>query len=82
MIKCNECDFCIRTERGNNVRYQYMCKHPDYEYIFEYFEKHRMVKMPRFLGFSKNPYVAPIKTSPAWCPYKKEEKEAADEKED
>lgn len=78
MIRCNECDYCARTRRGNNTRYEYMCKHPDYEYIFGYFEKHRMVKMPRFLGFSKNPYDAPIKTSPAWCPLKKE---AADDRE-
>ena len=73
-IRCKDCEYCkciggLRATRG-----EFFCEHPDYEYIDEYFRRKRMAKMPRFLGFGK-PYSkeVPIKTSPAWCPLKREE---------
>lgn len=77
MIKCKDCKHCKMIGGGfSSNRNYYYCEHPDYEYISNYFDKHRMIKMTAFLGFSK-PFSKeiPIKTSPKWCPLKKEGEE-------
>lgn len=58
----------------SNTRASFSCEHPDHGYILDYFKKRRIQKMPGFLGYGK-PFSGevPIKTSPAWCPKKKQE---------
>ena len=73
MIKCSECKYCTAHTNYRNKRYKYMCEHPDKKYIVEYFAKHRIQKLVAFLGFSNDPVMPSIKTSPAWCPYKRED---------
>lgn len=74
MIKCRECEYCHKYKKTGNTRYEFSCDHPDKKYINNYFFEHRMLKTPGFLGFDKLS-IAPIKTSPAWCPLKKENKD-------
>lgn len=72
-IKCSECGHCNELRPVGNTRSEFTCKHPDGEYIREYFEKHKIQKMPRFIGFgARHSHEVPIKTAPAWCPRKKE----------
>lgn len=60
----------------NGMRNRVICEHPDQEYIYEYCRSHRVAAMPGFIGFTK-PFSNElnIKTSPRWCPLKKESKE-------
>ena len=73
-IKCKDCEYCQAYRSLSSTRNGFYCKHPNHAYIFDYFQKRRMCKAPGFLGFGK-PYSEeiPIKTSPAWCPYKNKE---------
>ena len=70
-MKCLECNYCVCMHMRGNTRNEYFCKHPNQYYIHDYFAKHRLIKMPAFLGFGKNR--CPIKTSPRWCPYNAEQ---------
>ena len=72
-IKCSECGECKGIRKMGNTRTGFRCEHPDQRYIYDYFREHGMLKMPGFLGYSK-PFSdeVPVKTSPAWCPRKKE----------
>lgn len=74
IIRCKDCEYCKVIGYGSiATRNSCFCEHPDYAYISNYFDEHRMSKMPAFLGFTK-PYSkeVPVKTSPKWCPLKKE----------
>lgn len=74
IIRCKDCEYCKVSGGSYSAnRNDCYCEHPDYEYISKYFDEHRMVKMPAFLGFTK-PFSkeVPVKTSPKWCPLKKE----------
>ncbi len=73
-IRCADCEHCKGVRKMNNTRYEFSCEHPDESYIKNYFMTHKIKKMYGFLGFGK-PFSkeAPIKTSPAWCPKKKQE---------
>lgn len=70
-MKCKECNYCKGLSSANATRMQFHCYHPNYNYIYNYFEKHKMSKMPAFIGFGEKFSDKPsIKTSPAWCPLK------------
>lgn len=74
VIKCSECEHCKSFRPYGNSRANFECKHPDKEYISKYFKRKKITKMEGFLGFG----VAwsdevPLKTSPAWCPRKRQE---------
>ena len=74
-IKCSECEFCNSFRPYGNSRASFRCKHPDQHYIFDYFQEHRMSKDPGFLDYGK-PWSneVPVKTAPAWCPKKRNDK--------
>lgn len=73
-IRCADCEHCKDGRPYGNTKGSFYCEHPDQRYIMDYFETHKMKKMPGFLGFGK-PFSSevPVKTSPAWCPKKKQE---------
>ncbi|WP_300823032.1 hypothetical protein [uncultured Acetatifactor sp.] len=73
-IRCKDCEYCKDFRKVGNTRASFSCEHPNQKYILNYFNEHRIQKMPGFLGYGK-PYSreVPIKTSPAWCPKKKKE---------
>lgn len=69
--KCRECEFCKITRFGSNTRSEVFCEHPNKDYIWEYCRKHNISKYPSFLGYTKKfSKECPVKTSPAWCPFK------------
>lgn len=70
---CRTCVHCDCHQTRGSYRYSFWCKHPNQKYIHNYFKEKRMVKMAGFLGFGKSiaENVLPIKTAPAWCPYKR-----------
>lgn len=70
-IRCGECEHCKEYRRTGNSRSEYSCGHPDKRYILDYFRDHRITKMPGFIAFGK-PEEVPVKTSPAWCPRKRQ----------
>lgn len=71
-IKCSNCEHCREFRPVGNTRSEFTCEHPDYDHIRDYFRKHNIHKMERFLGFgARFSKEVPIKTSPAWCPKKK-----------
>lgn len=72
-IKCEGCNYCKGVKGNNATRYGFHCQHPDQKHIGDYFREHRLTKMDGFIGFGKCFGDKPeIKTSPAWCPKKKE----------
>lgn len=73
-IRCADCEHCKGFRKMGNTRSSFSCEHPDQKYILDYFKDHRIQKMPGFIGYEK-PFSGevPIKTSPAWCPKKKQE---------
>ena len=72
-FKCSECEHCENHGRAGNTRGSFYCGHPDYEYIVEFYKKHRINRAFGFIAFG-NPFenFPAIKTSPKWCPKKKE----------
>ncbi len=71
-IKCSECEHCNELRTVGNTRSGFSCGHPDQKYIYDYFAEHKIAKMAGFLGFGKRwAHEVPVKTSPAWCPKKK-----------
>lgn len=71
IIRCSECTYCKEFRKYGNTRSNFFCEHPDQNYIYDYFEENRMVKMPGFLGFGEKwSHDVPLKTSPRWCPKK------------
>lgn len=71
-IRCTECEHCKNYGKRENTRGSFYCEHPDQEYIYEYWNTHRIHKMQGFVGFGEKFADKPnIKTSPAWCPRKK-----------
>jgi len=74
VIRCSECEHYKEFTKLGNARSECYCNHPDGNYIHKYFREHHLQKMPGFLGFGKRwPHEAPLKTSPAWCPRKRQE---------
>ncbi len=74
-IKCVGCEHCKDFRGYGNTRGSFHCDHPNKEYINKYFADHRIHKMQGFIGFGKPFEDKPsIKTSPAWCPKKAEDK--------
>lgn len=75
-IKCTECEFCVDNRGLGNTRGSFECKHPDRAHIRDYFKEHNIYKMEGFIGFGERFADKPsIKTSPAWCPKKRRDKE-------
>lgn len=74
MLKCAECEYCKGYRRNGNTRSEFMCEHPDKEYIHNYFTECRRYTMEGFIGFSE-PFskVPALKGTPRWCPKKKVE---------
>ena len=73
-IRCADCGHCKGFRKMSNTRSSFSCEHPDQRYILDYFKDHKIHKMPGFLGYGKLfSSEVPIKTSPAWCPKKKQE---------
>lgn len=75
-IRCRDCEFLsckgIRLYRAWRERLGYYCEHRDQEHIRNYFNEHRLKKMPGFVCYNNKNYSGPaIKTSPAWCPKKR-----------
>lgn len=71
-IKCSNCDYCNGFRPVGNTRTEFICIHPDQDYIKNYFHEMRINKMPAFIGFGvRYSDTVPIKTAPAWCPKKK-----------
>lgn len=74
MMKCKECEHIKALEpRNNGIRCTFLCGHKNQTYIYKYFRKHNIKKMPAFICYGGGLYgIEPtIKTSPAWCPLKK-----------
>lgn len=72
-IRCANCSYCNEFRKSGNSRSEFRCIHPEQNYIMDYFLKHRMSKSPGFLNFGKAfSHTVPVKTSPAWCPLKKQ----------
>ena len=69
---CKDCPYKQEFRRNGNSTKEVMCRHPDYEYIHEYFETHQIRKYYGFLGFINSKGDFPVKKSPKWCPLKKE----------
>lgn len=69
-IKCSECDYCkfYPSRYGKSC----FCKHPDQEYITQYFYDCDLLLTPGFIGYTGwNPSIVPCKHTPRWCPRKK-----------
>lgn len=72
-MKCRECEFLkIRNSRYAE-RYSYYCNHGNQKHIQDYFKQHNIHKDLGFVCFGDlhNGNAPTIKTSPAWCPFKK-----------
>lgn len=68
VFKCNECDYCERTQKETG-RYEFFCRHPK---VGEGIEKHQNGYDGSICFGRKNGEMI-LKTSPMWCPKKKEE---------
>lgn len=71
-MNCKECPHKKEFRKGGNTTKEVMCRHPDRDYIVNYFREHRIRKFEGFLGYVNSKGEFPIKTSPKWCPLKKE----------
>ena len=72
-MNCKDCEYCKLTARNYyGCRSTFYCKHPDQEYITKYEKEHKVLSAHGFISFGigNEPN---IKTSPRWCPKKKEE---------
>ena len=71
---CKNCEHCSNKGGGiNATRSSFYCEHPDQKYIREFYEKHKIYRAHGFIDFSKPYEKEPaIKTSPKWCPKKKQ----------
>lgn len=75
-MKCKDCEYLkAYPPRNNGIRYSYECGHKDQKYIYDYHRKHNLLKHPPFIcyGSKQHRNIPTIKTSPAWCPRKKED---------
>lgn len=73
VIKCSECEHCIGRRPNGNRSKSFWCYHPDQEHISKYYKEHKVTKAEGFIGFGKAwDEEVPVKTSPGWCPKKKE----------
>lgn len=75
MRKCKECSYCEKRGTLFGVRRLFYCVHPDQKSIANYFRDHRMTKAIGFLcyGEKDDRDLPAIKTSPRWCPLRKEQ---------
>ena len=69
--ECDNCEHCFGYR--NSTRRGFSCNHPNQRYIIDYFHKHKIQKMPGFIGFGEKFATVPKnKTTPKWCPKKSE----------
>ena len=73
VCRCQTCPYQMGYRKPGNSRTSYRCTHPDQRYIREYFEKHRIKKMPGFLGFGHGQL--PLKRTVKWCPEERGDQE-------
>lgn len=67
--ECDRCDHCVGYRA--NTRKGFHCKHPNQRYIYDFFDKNNIKKMPGFIGFGENFADVPKnKATPKWCPKK------------
>ena len=72
--ECDRCEHCKGYRR--NTRKNFHCEHPNQRYIYDYFQEHKIQKMPGFIGYGYAFIGVPDnKTTPKWCPKKGEEHE-------
>lgn len=70
VCRCQTCPYQKGYRKPGNSRTSYHCKHPDERYIRDYFNEHKIKKMPGFLGFGHGQL--PLKRTVKWCPLEKE----------
>jgi hypothetical protein len=71
MNECERCQYCHGYKSYANrqaKRTAYYCRHPDQQRIKKYFDDHKILKTPGFIGFTKPDAGFPIKNTPKWCP--------------
>ena len=74
IIRCSECGYCREFRPVRNTRSEFTCEHPDGDHIHQYFLKHKMQRMERFIAYGeRGSHEVPLKTSPRWCPRKAEQ---------
>lgn len=67
--ECDKCEYC--NGYLLDTRREFHCKHPNQEYIINYFREKKIKKMEGFIGYSEKFSDVPInKTTPKWCPKK------------
>ena len=69
MCRCPTCQNLKCYRKVGNSRTEYYCGHPDQRYIRDYFNEHKIKKMPGFLGFGHGQL--PLKRAVKWCPLDK-----------
>ena len=73
-MKCKDCPHLVMQRKITSARYDCLCKHPNQDYIYEYFKENNIRKYQGFLCYSKPNIKEPtIKTAPKWCPLKESE---------
>ena len=74
-MNCADCKYAEIGYRSSALgRAPVYCQHQNQEYIIEYCHNNRVGKMPGFICYTKRgTNELTIKTSPRWCPLKKEE---------
>ncbi len=70
---CADCEYMRDARKHAQNRGEYFCAHPDQGSIAEYFEAHKILQQPGFIGFGKYCSNAPNRlTRPKWCPLTRE----------
>ncbi len=73
IIRCSECGYCREFRPVRNTRSSFTCEHLDSDYIHQYFLKHKMQRMERFIAYGeRGSHEVPLKTSSRWGPRKAE----------
>ena len=69
VCRCQTCHHMKGYRKPGNSRTSYRCCHPDQRYIRDYFNEHKIKKMPGFLGYGHGQL--PLKRTVKWCPEEK-----------
>ena len=69
VCRCQTCPYMSAYRKPGNSRTRYLCKHSDQRYIQDYFNEHKIKKMPGFLGYGHGQL--PLKRTVKWCPEEK-----------
>lgn len=74
VIRCSKCEHCKEVSGSEYAtRNNFYCKHPNQDYIREYYKKNRIYRAHGFIDFGRAfEHVPKLKTSPKWCPRKTE----------